>query len=68
MLYYKIMSDTKDPKNVNIEDMTCEQSLDAIWNMVNKAATKGAFNIDESYVLKILFTKVLKEIKDKDSA
>ncbi len=54
-----------DQQGVNIEDMTAKQSLDAIYNMVNKAASKGAFNIDESYVLKVLFTKVLKGLKEE---
>ena len=61
------MSDSNDPKNINLEDMSPEQSLEAIWTMINKAATKGAFNIDESYVLKVLFTKLLKEIKENKS-
>ena len=50
-------------KTINIEDMTPLQSLDALYNMVNVAASKGAFNIDESYVLKVLFSKVLSELK-----
>ena len=56
----------KEQQSVNIEDMTARQSLDAIYNMVNRAASKGAFNIDESYVLKVLFTKVLKDLKETD--
>ena len=52
-----------EQQTINIEDMSAVQSLDAIYNMVNKAASKGAFNIDESYVLKVLFTKVLQELK-----
>lgn len=58
------MNDIKDPKNINIEQLSTEQSLDAIWNFINKAASKGAFTIDESYIIKILFSKVLKEIKE----
>ena len=52
----------QEQQTLNIEDMTGKQSLDAIYNMVNKAASKGVFNIDESYVLKVLFSKVLKEL------
>ena len=55
------MSDTEQ-KQVNIEDMTPQQSLEALWTLMNKAASKGCFNIDESYVLKILFTKVSKHV------
>ena len=46
--------------------MTPIQSLDTIYNMVNNAAIKGTFNIDESYVLKVLFTKVLTELKKQE--
>jgi hypothetical protein len=55
------MSDNEQ-KQVNIEDMNAQQSLEALWTLMNKAATKGSFNIDESYVLKILFSKVSKHI------
>jgi len=61
------MDNTKpEQQSINIEDMTPQQSLDAIYNMVNRAASKGVFNIDESYVLKVLFTKVLKGLKEKE--
>ena len=43
---------------INLESINNEESLEVIWNMINKAATKGAFNIDEAYILKILFTKI----------
>ena len=55
------MSDNEQ-KQVNIEDMTPQQSLEALWTLMNKAASKGCFNIDESYVLKILFSKVSKHV------
>ena len=57
------MSDN-DQKQVNIEDMNAQQSLEALWTLMNKAATKGCFTIDESYVLKILFSKVSKHITE----
>ena len=60
------MSDTEQ-KTVNIEDMTPQQSLEAIWTLVNKAASKGCYNIDEGYVIKVLFKKVSKQLSDQDS-
>lgn len=57
------MSDN-DQKQVNIEDMNAQQSLEALWTLMNKAATKGCFTIDESYVLKILFSKVSKHLTE----
>ena len=60
------MSDTEQ-KTVNIEDMTPQQSLEAIWTLVNKAASKGCYNIDEGYVIKVLFNKVSKQLSEQDS-
>ena len=50
--------ESQDKKSINIEDLDVKQSLETIWNMMNKAASKGVFNIDESYILKVLFSKV----------
>ena len=58
------MSDN-DQKQINIENMNPQQSLEALWTLMNKAATKGCFNIDESYVLKILFSKISKHVGDR---
>ena len=51
------MSD-KEAKTVSIENMTPIQSLEAIWTLMNRAASKGCYTIDESYVIKVLFTKL----------
>ena len=60
------MSDSEQ-KTINIEDMTPQQSLEAIWTLVNKAASKGCYNIDESYVIKVLFNKVSKHLSEQNS-
>ena len=31
----------------------------------NKAANKGVYNIDESYVIKVIFSKLTKELSEK---
>lgn len=49
--------------SIKIEDMNPEQSLEEIWNLINRAASKGAFTIDESYVIKVLFSKISHSIK-----
>jgi hypothetical protein len=59
--------ESQDKKSINIEDLDVKQSLETIWNMMNKAASKGVFNIDESYILKILFSKVSKSITEDTS-
>lgn len=60
-------SDKQQPqsKQVNIEEMTAEQSLDALWGLINKGASKGVYNIDESYVIKVIFSKLTKELAKK---
>ena len=60
--------ESQDKKSINIEDMDVKQSLEAIWNMMNRAASKGAFTIDESYILKVLFSKVSKSIAEEKSS
>jgi|UniRef100_A0A6C0IU72 hypothetical protein len=60
--------ESQDKKSINIEDMDIKQSLEAIWNMMNRAASKGAFTIDESYILKVLFSKVSKSIPEEKSS
>ncbi len=59
--------EAQDKKSISIEDMDIKQSLEAIWTMMNKAASKGVFNIDESYILKVLFSKVSKSISEETS-
>lgn len=46
------------PQTVNLDSLTPVQSLNVLWSMLNNASSKGAFTIDESYVLKIIFQKI----------
>ena len=43
---------------VSLQDATPLQSIDVIYKMLNKAANRGVYTIDESHALKILVTKV----------
>ena len=57
------MNDSEQ-KPVNIDEMNALQSLEAIWTLINKAASKGCYSIDESYVIKVLFNKVSKKLSE----
>ena len=46
------------PQTVSLESLTPVQSLNVLWSMLNNASGKGAFTIDESYVLKVIFQKI----------
>ncbi len=45
-------------QTVNLDSLTVVQSLNVLWSMLNQASSKGAFSIDESYVLKVIFQKL----------
>ena len=45
-------------QQVNLDNLTVVQSLNVLWSMLNQASSKGAFTIDESYVLKVIFQKL----------
>ena len=67
MFYNKYMEsdNANEKKTINIDDMTVQQSLDTIWTLMNKAANKGVFSIDESYVLKILFSRITNHLSSQ---
>ena len=50
------------PQPININNLTKEQSLSAIWQLLNKAQSKGAFTIDESVIIKYAIEKLQREI------
>ena len=58
------MEDEKKP--IAVEEMNPSQSLNALWTLLNKAASQGVFNIDESYIIKVLFTKISSEMNKKN--
>ena len=45
-------------QTVNLDSLNVVQSLNILWSMLNQASNKGAFSIDESYVLKVIFQKI----------
>ena len=49
-------------ETINVNNLTKEQSLSAIWQLLNKAQSKGAFKIDESVIIKYAIEKLQKEI------
>ena len=49
---------TPQQQTVNLDSLTVVQSLNVLWSMLNQASSKGAFSIDESYVLKVIFQKI----------
>ena len=58
------MENTQTPDNasaektVNLANLTTNDSLNLIWNALNKASNQGVFTIDESYVIKVAHNKI----------
>ena len=49
---------TPQQQTVNLDSLNVVQCLNILWSMLNQASSKGAFTIDESYVLKVIFQKI----------
>ena len=45
-------------QTVNLDSLNTVQCLNVLWSMLNQASSKGAFTIDESFVLKVIFQKI----------
>lgn len=61
------VKDTKDATKkevINLNNISPQQALDVIWKLLNKANGMGAFNIDESYTVKILMEVLAKKITE----
>ena len=48
---------------INLNDIKPEQSIQLLYQLMNKANKAGAFTIDESYSIKILLEKIAIELK-----
>lgn len=58
----KDVKDTGKKEVINLNNISPQQALDVIWKLLNKANGMGAYNIDESYTVKILMEVLAKEI------
>lgn len=54
---------TPTPTQINLNDIKPEQSIQLLYQLLNKANKAGAFTIDESYSVKVLLEKLATELK-----
>ena len=52
-------------KTVNLANLTVDDSMNLIWNALNKANSQGVFTIDESYVIKVAHNKLKTTVSSK---
>ena len=48
---------------IKLNDLTPEQALEVLWQLLNKSNKTGAFSIDESYTIKVLVDKLAVALK-----
>lgn len=48
---------------INLNDIKPEQSIQLLYQLMNKANKAGVFTLDESYSIKILLEKIASELK-----
>ena len=69
-ILYKMDNNTQSVENtektVNLSNLTIDESMNLIWNALNKANSQGVYTIDESYVIKVAHNKVKTGIVAKD--
>ena len=59
-LTVNMTNDNKGIAKSKFDDLSAKESLDIIINLLNRAALHGTFNIDESYLAKIMYIKLKK--------
>lgn len=55
--------DKEQNQEKNLESLNNNELLDILWKALNKANTKGVFNIDEAFTLKIIYEKLKKNLQ-----
>tara|TARA_Y100000389_G_C17249954_1_gene407574 strand:- start:62 stop:310 length:249 start_codon:yes stop_codon:yes gene_type:complete len=59
-----VVKETEKQVQVNLNDLSALQAVDVIYRLLNKAATQGVYSIDESHALKVLITRVVRELNE----
>lgn len=50
---------------INPQKMTPQESCELIWRALRKASLKGAFDIDECYLIKVAYSKIVEKVNEK---
>ena len=51
-----------------INKLSNDELIDILWQGLNKSNLKGVFTINESYLLKLVYTKLLEKTSNKQPA
>ena len=56
-----VINKTVNPKTINLHEAS-----ELIWRALRKGALNGSYDIDESYLIKVAYTKILAKIKETE--
>lgn len=59
--------DQGQTQNIDLDNIDTKQSIWLLWQLLNKAQSKGIFNIDESCAIKAAVKKITTELKLDES-
>ncbi len=48
-----------------VDKLSNEELIDILWQALNKSSLKGVYTINESYLLKMVYTRLLQKTSDK---
>lgn len=51
-------------KKINLDSTSTTELLDVLWQGLNKSSLKGVFTINESYLLKMVYDKLIEKVTE----
>ena len=51
-----------DQESKTVANMSNSELVDILWQGLNKGSLKGVFNINESYLLKLVYSRLLENV------
>ena len=52
-------------KKLNLDTTSTSELLDVLWQGLNKSSLNGVFTINESYLLKMVYDKLIEKVTEK---
>lgn len=49
----------------NVDKLSNEDLVDVLWQALNKSSLKGVYTINESYLLKMVHSRLLEKVSEK---
>jgi len=54
-----------DTEKQTVDKLSNEELIEILWQALNKSSLKGVYTINESYLLKMVYTRLLEKTSTK---